>query len=118
MIEPWFNPTHFGAYYGAIIGGIGGSICGILGCLAGVFAPRNRARRFILGAFWTFIAFGIIQVVVGLAALWTGQPFGIWYPPLLCGIIFSIVLGFQLPAVCRKYDRVCRENFGVLKARE
>jgi hypothetical protein len=42
--------------------------------------------------------------VVGLVAVAIGQPFWVYYPLLLIGIIAPAVFGFNLPAIRRRYD--------------
>lgn len=103
MSEPWFEPNTFGALYGAIGGGVGGSLCGCLGGLIGYLAPRGKGRRFALGAMLTVVVAGLVQVGLGLVALVSGQPYGIWYPMLLCGGILTVVMGGLLPVVRMRY---------------
>lgn len=103
MSEPWYDPNMFGALFGSIVGGGGGSLAGILGALAGTLAPRGIGRPWILGAMWCFVAVGIALFGLGLYALLMGQPFGIWYGPLLSGVIFTIVVGCLIPVVRMRY---------------
>ncbi len=101
MSEPWFNPNTFGALYGAI--GVGGSLGGLLGAAAGILAPRGKCRTLILGAMVVLVAIGVVQLVLGIIALTSGQPYGIWYPMLLCGVIMTFVIGGLIPVVRMRY---------------
>ena len=103
MVDPWFDPNTFGAWYGAIGGSAGGLLGGIIGTLAGVLAPQGRGRGLVLGSMWLSVLLGLLSLVFGLAALVAGQPYGIWYPPLLVGAIMSIVVGCLIPVVQRRY---------------
>ena len=103
MAEPWFDPNTFGTWYGAIGGGLGGSLVGCFGGLAGYLAPRGKGRRFVLTAFVVFLILGVVQLTAGLAALACRQPFGIWYPMLLCGLIMSCVIGPLIPVIRKCY---------------
>ena len=103
MSEPWFDPNTFGALYGAIGGGVGGSLCGLFGALTGYLAPRGKARRFVLGAMAFFVLAGLAQLAVGLTAVAYGQPYGIWYPMVLCGGILVVVMGSLTPVVRARY---------------
>jgi hypothetical protein len=103
MSEPWFNPVWFGALYGSIVGGVGGSLAGLLGGLAGWLAPQGKGRPWILGGFMVFIIFGLLNLAVGVYALAAGQPYGIWYPLLLVGVVLTIVESILFPVVRRRY---------------
>lgn len=105
MNQPWFaDPNAFGAWYGAIAGGVGGSLGGLLGSLVGYCAPRGKSKRLVLAALGFFTALGLLQLGFGLVALAAGQPFGIWYPPTLCGAIYTVVMGGLFPMVRRRYE--------------
>src|SRR5262245_50788452 len=103
MSEPWFNPIWFGVLYGSIGGGVGGSLCGLLGAAAGVCAPRGVGRPWILGGIVLMTLIGLASLVFGLYALVMGQPWGIWYGPVLVGVILSVVMGGLIPVIRRRY---------------
>jgi hypothetical protein len=103
MATPWFEPNTFGAWYGAMAGGVGGSLVGLWGALAGTLAPRGKGRGLVLGGFGVFFVCGLASLGLGVAALASGQPYGIWYPPLMVGIVLSGVIGGLLPAVRKRY---------------
>jgi hypothetical protein len=44
------------------------------------------------------------MLAVGGYALLSGQPYGIWYPMLLCGAIFTVVMGSLFPVVRHRYQ--------------
>jgi hypothetical protein len=103
VAEPWFDPNTFGAWFGAIGGGIGGSLGGLWGALGGVLAPRGKGRAFILGFGWLMVVAGVVSLAFGLYALAVGQPYGIWYGPVLLGIIVTTVVGSLMPVVRLRY---------------
>jgi hypothetical protein len=105
MTEPWFDPIRFGALYGGVGGGLLGGLGGILGAASGILAPKGKGRSFILGAFTLMTLIGI-NLVVGLYALFRGQPYGIWYPLVLIGAILTIVIGSLRPVVRKRYEEV------------
>ncbi len=85
--EPWFPPERFGALAGAFGGGGLGILCGLFGAGLSWLGPRGRGRR-LLSALLAFIALaGAAALVFGLAALVAGQPYPIWYPGLLIGVL-------------------------------
>lgn len=96
MNEPWFDPDVFGAWFGAIVGGGGGTLCGVLGALAGYALPRGKGRRIIPALMAVIAGLGVLMLAVGITALIAGQPYGIWYPLVLCGVIFGGVMGTLL----------------------
>jgi peptidoglycan/LPS O-acetylase OafA/YrhL len=104
MATPWFDPNMFGALYGSIAGGVGGTLGGLLGAAAGALAPKGKGRPWVMAGFGVMIALGFASLALGVVAIVAGQPYGIWYPPLLVGIILPVVLLGVLPGVRRTYD--------------
>lgn len=103
MAEPWFDLNQFGAWYGSIAGGGGGTLCGIVGALGGTLAPRGIGRRWILGLMYGLVVAGIAQLTFGIYALAVGQPYGIWYGPVLGGTVMTLVVGVLIPVVRWRY---------------
>jgi hypothetical protein len=103
MAEPWFDPNHFGAYYGAIVGGGGGALIGVMGGVLGYCASRGVARRWVLGGMYLVVALGLLQLGFGGYAWLQGQPYGIWYPPLMCGVVYAGVMGGLIPVIRARY---------------
>jgi hypothetical protein len=104
MTEPWFDPIKFGALYGGLGGGLFGTLGGILGAAAGVLAPKGKGRTVILGAFTLLMGVGIANLTLGIYAVIQGQPYGIWYPLVLLGIILTAVVGGLRPVVRKRYQ--------------
>jgi hypothetical protein len=82
---------------------VGGSLGGLLGTLIGVLAPKGKGRAFVLGAMWFFILLGVGSVGLGLYALAVGQPYAIWFGPILTGVIPVLVMGSLLAVVRIRY---------------
>lgn len=118
MVEPWFDPMYFGAYYGAIVGGGGGALIGVLGGAIGYCASRGVGRRWIIGAMVAVVALGVAQLAFGAYAWFAGQPYGIWYPPLMCGVVFTVVTGSLIPVIQAQYRKAeeRRIEAGALRA--
>ena len=87
------------------IGGIGGSIGGTLGALIGVLAGLGKARRFVIALTMVLIGMGVASIVTGLVALVLCQPYAVYYPLLLLGIIATAVCGGNLPGFLRRYQQ-------------
>ena len=118
MVEPWFDPVAFGAWYGGVVGGVGGTLAGLLGGAIGVCAQRGALRRTLIGMMWFFVAFGIINILFGGLAYFSGQPWSIWYGPLLAGVILAVVMGSLIPVALRAYARAERRRLDARLMRE
>jgi hypothetical protein len=103
MAEPWFNPSTFGSWYGEISGAGGGILGGILGALAVTLAPRGKAKTLVLVGMAAFFALGVVSTILGLVAMAAGQPWGIWSPMLIVGVIFTWAMAVNFPVVLRRY---------------
>jgi hypothetical protein len=99
-----------GAWWGAEasgwIGGIGGTVLGTFGALIGVLASLGKARRLVLGLAWGFVGLGIMALFAGAVALVCRQPFVVYYPLLLGGVIATAVFGGNLPQLRRRYQQL------------
>jgi hypothetical protein len=103
MSQPWFDENTFGALWGCIGGGGGGTLGGLWGGLVGTFAPRGKGRAVLIPIGWTFVGLGTVSLAFGLYALAVGQPYGIWYGPVLTGGLFVVLFSLLLPVVYRRY---------------
>jgi len=100
--EPWFSPDaaiYFGAFGGAAIGVIGG----ILGAVGGTLAPKGKGRSFILNSMLGLGCLGVVFLLVGIVAVVMDQPYAIYYPFLLLGLILASVMFAVRPAIRQRY---------------
>ena len=78
-------------------GAIWGSMIGFFGATYGVFMSSSvRSKRFakvLRYGYWGLIAGSIIFLMLALIALIVGQPYSIWYPLLIPGMVGIAVLG-------------------------
>lgn len=93
----------FPGWAGGAVGGALGALLGILGAVSGGLAGRGRGRRFVLGAFTTVIGLGLALAALGLIALLSGQPWGVYYTLLLTGGILAVVSAGVLPVVRKRF---------------
>src|SRR5438270_657046 len=103
MAEPWFDEITFGILVGAVGGGLGGTLAGLWGGLVETLAARGKGRAVLIPIGWAFVGLGTVALAFGLCALVAGQPYGIWYPPLLGGPIIAVVVGALMPVVYKRY---------------
>lgn len=99
MNEPWFDPIRWAWLPGTLLGVIGG----MWGALAGTLAPQGKARSLVLGVGALLWVISMVLLAAGLTALFTGQPYGVWYGLGLAGLIGTIVLGPLLPVARKRY---------------
>jgi hypothetical protein len=108
----WWSPSQAG-----LIGGIAGSVLGLLGGLIGFLAGRGRGRQLVLGILAGMVIFGFAALAVGVAALLAGQPFQVFYPPLLLGILGAALGGTLRGTVRRQYERIELQRMRALDAK-
>jgi len=100
MVEAWFDP---GVAWipSALLGAIGG---GIGGPLAGMFAPKGKFSKQVMGFYYLILLISAGLFAGGVIALISGQPYAVWYglgfPGLLCLIIFGGLVGI----VSKRYN--------------
>ena len=86
------------------IGGIGGSVLGCLGSILAVLAARGRCRGFVMVTLIALIGLGLITAVIGIAAVVIGQPYAVWFPLLLLGVLLLAILPFRLRQIQKGYE--------------
>jgi hypothetical protein len=91
---------------GGLIGGIVGGVGGCLGALIGWLSARGKARGFVLGSTSTLIVLGAIATVAGIVAVTWRQPYGVWYPLLLGGVIIVVICPVILRRCLHRYREI------------
>jgi len=98
-----------GAWWSGSVGGIVGGVFGVVfGCLGGVIgwlSHKGKARAFVLTTVKTMFAVGTASLVLSVVALVCGQPYAVYYPPLLVGILLTILPLGLLGAVRKMYEQ-------------
>ena len=98
--QDWWSERDAG-----LIGGIYGVTVGLLGGLIGILAGFGKARRFVLTLRASLLGLGVISLITGVIALAIGQPYAVYYPLLLVGIVLTAVLGSTWPILRRGYEQ-------------
>ncbi|MAW60782.1 MAG: hypothetical protein CMJ94_08105 [Planctomycetes bacterium] len=101
-VAPWFS-EEFGVYLGAYGGAGVGVLGGILGGVGGPLAQQGKGRGFVLPAFLVTAVVGVVLLAAGLVGLLVGQPYVVYYPFLLLGLIMSAVFGGLYPVMRTRY---------------
>jgi len=73
------------------IGGIAGGLFGCLGAMVGVLGGRTKARRLVFALLGAMVATGLAGLVAGAAALAASQPYEVYYPLLLVGVLLAAI---------------------------
>lgn len=102
-------------WIGAAGGGGLGTLGGLLGAAAGFLVPRNKGRTFIVGGLMTLGVIGLAALAVGAVAVFSSQPFHVWFPLLLGGKILAIT-GLPLGFLTRRLYNAAEQR--TLAARE
>jgi len=92
------------------IGGIAGSAVGLFGALIGTLASLGRGRRFVIGGLLALAAVGSVLLVVGVIARANGQPYEVWYPLLLLGVLDPVLALSLLPTARRRFEELRRSQ--------
>ena len=92
----WFD-SRTGHFYGGVAGAFWGCFGGLFGTLGGILVPRGKGRRLLTGMFVFAFVMGILHFAVGIAALFFGQPYHVWYPFVLIGGLMVVIMP-RLPA--------------------
>ena len=102
LADAWWS-TQQTVWIGALGGSALGIMGGLIGTLAGIFAPRGKGRALILGLMGVVFIVCVGILILGVVALILVQPYAVWYPCLLIGFIGTVVVGSLIPVVHMAY---------------
>lgn len=90
-----------------LVGGIAGSLFGCLGAVFGILVGAGKARGFVTWLSRTTIALGLAGLAAGVVALSQSQPYCVYYPLLLLGVIVVGVFGpLHVVVLGRRYEEL------------
>jgi len=95
----WWSPWRAGWIFGW-----GGAIIGCLGGLCGFLGALGRARRLVMGMLVLMIMLGLVAAIAGVVAVVQHQPYAVWYPLILCGILLGTICPYNLRVLRRNYE--------------
>jgi len=93
----------WGERQGGLLGGLAGAALGICGGLIGVLAGRGKAPGFVMALLSLFTGLGVVALIAGVVALLQHQPYAVFFPLLLLGVLATSICGGMLPVVRRRY---------------
>lgn len=98
---------HAGAWWGdgqgGLFGGIAGSLLGLMGATIGTLAGLGRGRRVVAALLIVMIAVGSISLLLGIVALMLQQPYAVYYPLLLLGVLSTVLGVAMIPVMKQRY---------------
>jgi hypothetical protein len=106
----------WGERTGGLVGGIGGGLLGCLGGLIGLLAGRSRGRRFVMFATAVLILVGAAALLAGVVAVALGQPYAVYYPLLLGGVLLVGILAPMRPKLRQRYEEMELRQIAALDA--
>ncbi|MBU1239209.1 hypothetical protein KKF84_13155 [Myxococcota bacterium] len=87
--KPWWSP---GAT--SIIGALWGSLFGLFGVASAVLIQKGRGKRFVLLTMVAAALLGLIATIVGVIAYYKDQPYDLYFPILLVGVLSMFLAPF------------------------
>jgi hypothetical protein len=101
-------PPHawWGVQQGAWIGTIGGMAIGLLGGVIGTLCSLGKGGRLVMGLTRGLFVLGLICLAAGVIALARSQPYAVYYPLLLVGVVTAGVTGFLQSTVRRRFAEI------------
>ena len=100
----------FDARTGNMGGGIGGTLMGcygaLFGILCGILVPLGKGKRLLYGMILFAFVMGVFSLVVGITAVFCGQPYHVWYPFVLLGGITIFVFPAPYLTIRQQYAQV------------
>lgn len=101
-MEPWWTSQQAG-----LIGGIAGTGAGIIGAVVGTLGslcvPRGKCKPLVLSLMAVSVVIGVACLITGLVAVSQGQPYHVWYPLSILGLVLTVVFGALLPVINAQY---------------
>jgi hypothetical protein len=103
-IQPteWFDGRTAGLFGGLLGTGIG-CYAGLFSILYMLLVPRRKGRRLLISMLLVLPAIGTAMLLLGISALCLSQPYHVWYPFVLCGVLSVIVWIFPYREMVAKY---------------
>jgi hypothetical protein len=100
-----------------LLGGAAGSAVGLLGALIGTLCTLGRGRRFVMAGLLALGVSGLALLAAGLVALALGQPYAVWYPLVLMGVLDPVLAFSLLPTARRRFEAIELRRMRALDAR-
>lgn len=97
----WWTNRHSGLF-SAILG----ALIGCLAALIGILSSCGKARGLVLGLMKAMFVAGLACLVLAAVALVLSQPYGVYYPLLLTGLLLTILPIALIRSVRKRYEQI------------
>ncbi len=87
------------------IGGIAGVVVGLIGAAIGTLNSFGIARKVCLSLLVVMFVFGIVSLAIGVISLFFAQPYAVYYPLLLLGLLCSVLPAGLFRSVKQQYEQ-------------
>jgi len=91
---------------GGLLGGLAGGLLGCFGALIGILAGRGKAQAFVMRLTACIVVLGIAAIVMAGAALILSQPWAVYYPLLLLGVVAVGVTAPMRRMLRKRYEQI------------
>jgi hypothetical protein len=105
-----------GGWLGGILGCLGGFF-GILGGISGSLVAKGKGRGLAFGTLYTMAGLGGLLLLLGLSALSLSQPYHVYYPLLLGGVLFTALGLGLIPNLKRTFEQAELRKMKAMDAR-
>ena len=98
------------------LGAAMGVFIGILGGVIGWAGGKGKARGVVMSCLWCLLAVGLLSLGAGIAALTLRQPYMVYYPLLLLGVICAAISTVRIKAFRKRYEQAELRRMSALAA--
>lgn len=103
-------PARAGAWWSdeaaGLVGGSAGGVLGLCGAMIGVFTSCGVGRRIVLGILYGMLGVGVFCLIGGALALAKSQPYAVFYPLLLIGVLETAMPIYFIPLTKRRFQEM------------
>jgi hypothetical protein len=99
-----------------LVGGIGGAVFGTLASVLAMLAAKGKSRAFVVTTSKILIGLGVLLTLAALWALSIGQPYGVWFPLLLLGVLLEFIIAARLRQYKRGYEELEMRRMAAMDA--
>jgi len=107
-------PEHWAGWIGAGMG----ILFGCWGSLIGILWQKGVARGFVMASMGFNLLVGVISLIIGVVAIALKQPYHVWYPFLLIGVILTLVMSTTRRQLLKQLAQAEEQKMAKLDALE